>query len=291
VADDDSKTILGLDQAQKHLGLGSPGPKDADEAMAVQQFASFLIRTNYVKEVGKLIPLNWAAMSEKQLTAELAKLGEERITKMFMEKSELRQALKNRARSFSMIAACVVALIWIRDDLDQGRYGVAAAKFSATIGGAYALNRYFYGRDKSAVQIMAKHMGNYGRWLQGVARTNRWVNFLAVRLNAVLLLWSVRGLFMSGGLDGPNIPFDFIIPIDLSDKSTWRAPPQWALDLGCDFFYYLKDPNDPRLYSDVCLGVIRGSLLGAPKRLARRIGRIMVSSSEHRDPGRLWRGR
>jgi len=86
VADDDSKTILGLDQAQKHLGLGSPGPKDADEAMAVQQFAAFLIRTNYVKEVGKLIPLNWAAMSEKQLTAELAKLGEERITKMFMEK-------------------------------------------------------------------------------------------------------------------------------------------------------------------------------------------------------------
>jgi hypothetical protein len=71
---------------------------------------------------------------------------------------------------------------------------------------------------------MAKKMGNYGRWFQGVARTNPYVNYLTRRLKPALLVWDLKGLIMSSGsMDGPNIPFDFIEEIDIFDKSTRRS--------------------------------------------------------------------
>jgi hypothetical protein len=269
MSDKNNVRKLGWSQAGKHLDLQPPGVTDPQLALNVNQFAAYLIRTNYVIEVGKLITPAWAAMTEAQLTRYLAgKFTEEQLKKMFVKQSELRQLLKNRARNFTLVSAVVVALIWCKNDLDSGDYFGAGLKFSATVGGALALNYYFYGRDKSAATIMAGKMGNYGRWFQGVARTNRFVNFLARRLMPALLAWDLRGLLMSSGsMDGPNIPFDFIIEIDIFDKSTWAAPPSTGLDFGLDFFYFQKPTNQwPVGYQQVCLGVIRGSLVRAPKR-------------------------
>lgn len=263
------ENTLGWSQAKKHLDLEQPGVTHQQIALNVNQFAAYLIRTNYVIEVGKLITPAWAAMGEAQLTQYLTKkFTEEQLEKMFVRQSELRQLLKNRARNFTLLAAVVVALIWCKKDLDSGNYFGAGVKFSATVGGACALNYYFYGRDRSAATIMAKKMGNYGRWFQGVARTNPFVNFLARRLMPALLVWDLRGLIMSSGsMDGPNIPFDFITEIDIFDKSTWVAPPSTGLDFGLDFFYFQKHTTQwPVGYQQVCLGVIRGSLLRAPKR-------------------------
>lgn len=259
---------LGWAQAKKHLNLEKLGVTDQQVALNVNEFAAFLIRTNYVIEVGKLISPAWASMTEVELTKHLSKkFTEKQLETMFVKNSELRQLLKNLARKFSLIAAVVVALIWCKEDLDSGNYFGAGTKFTLTVGGALALNFYFYGRDKTAATIMAKHMGNYGKWFQGVARTNPFVNFLTRRLLPVLLVWDLRGLFMSGGLGGPNIPFDFIIEIDIFDKSTWREPPSTGLDFGLDFFYYQKPTKRwPVGHQEICLGVIRGSLFRAPKR-------------------------
>ena len=265
----DTDKLLGWSEAKKHLDLEKTDVSNQQIALNINEFAAFLIRTHYVIEVGKLITPAWAAMSEEQLTKYLSEtFTEKQLESMFSKQSELRQLLKNRARNFTLIAAVVVALIWCKKDLDEGNYFGAGVKFSATVGGACALNYYFYGRDKTAVEIMARRMGNYGRWFQGVARTNPFVNFLARRLMPALLMWDLRGILMSSGsMDGPNIPFDFIIEIDLFDKSTWRAPPSTGLDFGLDFFYYQKRTQRwPVGYQEVCLGVIRGSLLRAPKR-------------------------
>jgi hypothetical protein len=269
MSDQNDNKKLGWSQAKKHLDLEKPGVTDQQLALNVNEFAAYLIRTNYVIEVGKLITPAWAAMSEAQLTKYLAgKFTEEQLEKMFVKQSNLRQLIKNRARNFTLVSAVIVALIWCKTDLDSGNYFGAGVKFSTTVGGALALNYYFYGRDKSAATIMAKKMGNYGRWFQGVARTNRFANFLARRLMPALLAWDLRGLLMSSGsIDGPNIPFDFIIEIDIFDKSTWKAPPSTGLDFGLDFFYFQKSTKQwPVGYQQVCLGVIRGSLFRAPKR-------------------------
>jgi hypothetical protein len=269
--------LLGWQEAKKHLpgtqSLGA-GPTPLDEALTVQKVAALLIRTGYLKSIGKLIPLDWTVMTEAELTAWLsARFTEPELMAMFEEKSLLRQALKTRPRSFSLLAAVAVALIWCRDDLDKGAYWTAGAKFTGTVGGAYALNRYFYGRDKAATELMAEKMGNYGRWFQGVARGNRFVNFLTRRLTSFLLIWQLKDIFMSGGLDGPNIPFDFVIEIDLFDKATWqhKEPPSLGLDLGMNFFYYQMPTPEWRVgYQQICLGVVRGSLLRAPARGLRR---------------------
>jgi hypothetical protein len=257
--------LLGWTEARKHLRLSKDGEPVADN---VQEFAAWLIRTNYIVEVGKLIEAEWVMMSEAELTKHLAsKYSTQELEALFSKKSELRQLLKNRARNLSLFAAVAVGLVWAKEDLDRGDYGVAGLKFSGTIGGAYVLNRYFYGRDKEAAQIMARNMGNFGKWFQGVARTNPFVNVLARRVMPAMLIWDLRTVLMSGGIDGPNIPFDFVIHIDIFDRSTWRDPPETMLDLGMDFFYYQKPTSQwPVGHQQECLGVIRGSVLRAPKR-------------------------
>jgi hypothetical protein len=259
---------LGWHQAKKYFGPSPASQPDNQIAVTSQLFAAWLIRTNYVVEVGKLIDPTWVLMEERQLTAYLSqKLSKVQIEQLFAKKSELRLLLKKRARNFSIFAAVAIALIWCRDDLESGRYGQAGMKFTATVGGALALNYYFYRRDKTAAQIMSKNMGNFGKWFQGVARTNRFVNFLLRRVAPALLIWDMRGIIMSGGMDGPNIPFDFIIEIDIFDRATWRKPPDVMLDFGMDFFYYQKPTKQwPVGYQQVCFSVIRGSLLRAPKR-------------------------
>ena len=110
---DDQK--LGWSQAKKHLNLEKPGVSNQQLALNVNQFAAYLIRTNNVIEVGKLITPTWAAMSEAQLTKYLAgKFIEEQLEKMFVKQSNLRQLIKTRSRNFTLISAVVVALIWCK---------------------------------------------------------------------------------------------------------------------------------------------------------------------------------
>lgn len=263
--------FLGINKAKEYLDLEVPIRTPADNALTAQQLAAYLIRTNYVKEVGKLIPPAWVALEESALTNMLSKhFSEVQLEALFIEKAELRQLLKNRARNFSLISAVAIALIWCREDLDSGSYWMVGAKFSATAGGAYLMNRYFYGRDKTAIRIMQRNMGNFGKWFQGCARTNATVNFLARRLVPAMLIWDLRTFLMSSGPDGPNIPFDFIIEIDIFSSSVWPKPPQTGLDMGMDYFYYQEpDPLWQIGRQQLCLGVVRGSIIRGIK---RRIG-------------------
>lgn len=255
--------ILGWDKAKNHLNMQFPERTDTNDALNAQQFAAYLIRTNYVKEVAKLIPLNWTIMEEKALTEMLKKkFSESQLESMFLKKSELRQVLKNRARNFGLISAVAIALIWCRDDFDTGAYLNMGLKFSTTVGGALILNWYFKGRDKSATTIMKRNMGRFGKWFQGCARTNKAINFLARRLAPALLIWDLRGLLMSGGLNGPNIPFDFIVEVDMFDHTTWTNPPRVGLNAGLDYYYFQK--HSPQLKigrQQLCLGVVRGSIV------------------------------
>ena len=65
-------------------------------------------------------------MEEAELTAHLSKkFGQDGLVKLFERQSAMRQALKSQAWRASVIAAVVVALIWCKDDLDSGDYGIA----------------------------------------------------------------------------------------------------------------------------------------------------------------------
>lgn len=268
-------TPLGYKQAraylQNELGLKATDDNATfEEAKNAQQFAAYLIRTGYIIEVGNLIPPGWIAMTESELTALLkSKFTEKQLTELFLKKSAIRNQIKIRARNFSMIAAVAIALIWCREDLDSGEFLNAGLKFSATVGGTYLMNMYFYSRDKSALEIMKHNGRRFGKWFQGCARTNKIVNIFTTRITPALLAWDLRGWLMSGGYSGPNIPFDLISYIDIFDKSTWKSPPQRCLDLGLDFFYYQKSTARwPVGHQTVCLGIVRGSLL---KGIAKKV--------------------
>ena len=106
MSDQNDNQKLGWSQAEKHLDLEKPGVTNQQLALNVNEFAAYLIRTNYVIEVGKLITPKWAAMSEAQLTKYLTgKFTEEQLEKMFVKQSNLRQLIKNRARNFTLVSA------------------------------------------------------------------------------------------------------------------------------------------------------------------------------------------
>ena len=92
MSDADTEKILGWSEAKKHLNIGETGVSNQQIALNVNEFAAFLIRTNYVIEVGKLITPAWAAMSEEQLTKYLSEtFTEKQLESMFCKQSELRQ--------------------------------------------------------------------------------------------------------------------------------------------------------------------------------------------------------
>ncbi len=201
-------------------------------------FSSYLLRGRYIDQVATLLPGAWRSWNETQITAWLnERFTEEEVRVMFLEKYDVRAAIKLRFRKANIVMAVAIGLIWARDNIAEGEWGTAAAKVGGSAVTAWAFNRILFARDPSSAAIMASKGANWGRWFTGAARTNRVVNFLVRRVGAALLIWDLKDLFMSGGYGGPNIPFDLIQYIDIDDPSTWREPDQALLDLGFNLWY------------------------------------------------------
>jgi hypothetical protein len=120
---------------------------------------------------------------------------------------------------------------------------------------------------------MAAKGAEYGRWFQGAARSNKYVDFISRRLAKALLIWDMKDLLMSGGGGGPNIPFDLIETVDINDPATWTEPNQTLLDLGFNIWYRqaCTDAVPEACGPDLYVGKIEGSLLGG---LGRAIGML-----------------
>lgn len=230
----------------------------------VALFSSFLIRSGYIEQVANVIGPTWRAMSEAELTSELSKrFTETQLQEMFLEKYTERTVIKSRFRKFSIVSALVIGLIWARENVAQGEWGKAIAKVGGSTITAWLFNRLLYARDPAAVALLARAPGNFGRWFQGAARSNKAVNFLARDVAAWLLLWDLKDFFMSGGYGGPNIPFDIIYVIDIDDPTTWEEPSQTMLDLGFNIWYRQKEtPNHPEAAGgNVYLAKVEGSAI------------------------------
>jgi hypothetical protein len=210
-----------------------PTPYPSD----IAKLSVWLIRQGYIKEVSNLIPASWREMSEEQLTKELAsRFTEEQLMAKFGGVAAQRQAIKGMARKGGLIAAFVLGLIWARENVKHGDWGVAIAKVSATTISAALLNSALYARDKAAAQITARNAGRFGKWFQGAARTNRVVN----RLSELGVISVIATLSLSGGGEFPSIPWDIIYDIDIDNPSTWRPPSQRLLDYGFNIWYRQK---------------------------------------------------
>jgi hypothetical protein len=213
----------------------------------VALFSTFLIRNGYIERVSGLIGPAWRSMSEAELTAHLSqRFSERQLQEMFLEKYAERATIKAQFRKLSIVSALVVGLIWARENLAQGEWGPAIAKVGGSAITAWLFNRLLYARDPAAAALMARAPGNFGKWFQGAARSNRAVNFLVRDVARGLLLWDLKDIFMSGGYGGPNIPFDIIYTVDIDDPATWEEPSQVMLDLGFNIWYRQKEtPNHP----------------------------------------------
>lgn len=216
----------------QHSG-GSPMPYPTVAA----KLSAWLIRHGYVRQVTTLLPASWRSMSEQQLTRELAsRFTEDQLAVQFKGLAAERQALKDAARSRSLVAALVIGLIWARENVENNEWDKAIAKVSATTVSTVLINRALYARDKAAAQIMERNAGRFGKWFQGVARTNRFVN----RLSDLGIVSIAATLGLSGGGEFPSIPFDIIYDVDIDDPSTWRSPSQHLLDYGFNIWYRQK---------------------------------------------------
>ena len=151
---------------------------------------------------------------------------------------------------------------------------------------AYGLNKLLYARDKSAEELMAAKAGEYGRWFQGAARTNEFVNFFTRRVGKALLLWDLKDYLMSGGGGGPNIPFDIIETVDINDPTTWKPPNQTLLDWGLNLWYRqaCTDATPEACGMDLYLGKVEGSIT---KGVARFLG--LAASDDKRLKDHLYR--
>ena len=246
-------------------------------AYDVGRLSGWLIREGYIREVTDLLPTSWRGMSESQLTDYLSEnFTEAELEERFLRKYDRRQAIKDRVRKRNIVAALVVGVVWAQENIQEGEWGRATAKVTLAGLAGWAVNRLLYARDKSARSLMAAKGAAFGRWFQGAARTNRYVNLLA-RAGGWLALLEFRQAFMSGGYGGPNIPFDLIVEIDIDDPSTWTEPNQTLLDMGFNVWYQQAcTPDLPEACGEpLYVGVVYGSLL-------RGIGKLLDISTHER---------
>ncbi len=193
-------------------------------------------------------------MSEKELTAHLAlRYSERDLEQMFLMRYEDRLGVKTTFRRLNIVAALLIGLIWARENVKNGDWDEAFAKIAGSGGAAFAANKFLYARDATAEGIMASRAGNFGKWFQGAARSNRFVNFF---VKGNFLVSTVAPLLLSGPGGGrtPSIPWDLIMEIDINDEKTWREPPQALLDLGFNIYYCQEK-------TVTCFGYIEGSLI------------------------------
>ncbi len=234
-------------------------PKD------VALFTTYLLRSGYIRQVAGLLPPAWRTMSEAELTSWLSqRFTENELKAMFLEKYEARAAIKARFRKLNIVGAIVIGLIWAQNNITEGEWGTAAAKVGATGFTAWAFNKLLYARDPAAAAIMQRKALEFGRWFKGAARTNKVVNFLVRKVGTALLIWDLKDIFMSGGYDGPNIPFDLIVDIDIDDPSTWVEPDQTLLDFGFNIWYRQKCTTqrpETCVATPLYVGKIEGSAL------------------------------
>jgi len=176
-------------------------------------------------------------MSEEGLTKELAsQFTEDELVAKFEGLSAQRQSIKGVARKGGVISAFVIGLIWARENVKHDEWGSAIAKVSAATISAALLNRALYARDKTAAKIMEDNAGRFGKWFQGVARTNKFIN----RLSDLGMVSVAGTLGLSGGGELPSIPFDIIYDVDMDDPDTWKFPNQSLLDYGFNVWYRQK---------------------------------------------------
>jgi hypothetical protein len=248
----------------------SPPGSDQEAAYPADasRLAAFLLRSGYVEEVANLIGPNWRSMSEAELTEYLSKnFTEKELEEKFLATYAERTAIKAKYRGGNVIAAFVVGLIWARSNFAEGQWKEGIAKVTETTVASWLINRMLYARDPAAEAIMARAPLEFGRWFQGAARTNKFVNFLARDVARGLLIWDLKDFLMSGGGGGPNIPGDIIYVIDIDDPSTWEEPSQILLDLGFDIWYRQKEkPTRPA--TNMYLGKVEGSRLKGLSHLA-----------------------
>jgi hypothetical protein len=263
--------------------VGGPSPPWAPASeqetaypMDVGYLVTSLLRHGYIEQIAKLIGPTWRSMSEEQLTAYLSKhYTEKQVEAMFLEASAGRTAIKTQFRRANVIGAFVIGLIWARDNIAEGEWGKAIVKVSETTVAAWMVNRLLYARDPAAAALMAKAPGRFGKWLQGAARGNRLVNFLARDVARGLLIWDLKDLLMSGGGGGPNIPFDIIYNVDIDDPSTWNEPSQTMLDLGFNI-WYRQMPTPRRPQPNLYLGKVEGSMLKGLAKTAYAVGKAAI---------------
>lgn len=238
---------------------GSAEAPSASYPTDVAKLSAWLIRQGYIREVTKLISPDWRSMSEEGLTRELAsRFTEEELIAKFEGLSAQRQSIKGVARKGGVASAFVVGLIWARENIKHDEWGTAIAKVSAATISAALLNRVLYARDKSAAKIMADNAGRFGKWFQGVARTNKLIN----RLTDVGMVSVVAQIGLSGGGEYPSIPFDVIYDVDIDDPKTWRPPNQSLLDYGFNVWYRQKATA---AYPEAASGnVYLGTVYGVP---------------------------
>ncbi len=231
----------------------------------VALYTSYLIRGGYIKEVAGLIPEAWRTMKQEQLTKILSeKFSEKELRTMFFDKYEARAAVKARFRKYNLVAAIAIGLIWAKDNIAEGEWDTAAAKVGGSGVAAYAFNKLLYARDLSAEAIMKRKGKEFGRWFQRAAGTSKGFNFLIRRVGAALLIWDLKDLLMSGGMGGPNIPFDLIVEIDIDDPGTWSEPNQTLLNLGFNIWYEQKCTEKRKeacTATPLYLAKVEGSLL------------------------------
>lgn len=237
-------------------------PGDATYTQDIALFSSYLIRSGYIRQVEGILPPTWRAMSEESLTKFLSDhYTEAEIRQKFLEAYTERSAIKATFRKANIVAALVIGLVWARENIRHGEWAEAAAKVTGPLFAAFVLKRLLAMRDPTMAEIMARRAGLFGRWLQGAARSNKFVSFLAKDLARGLLIWDLRTIFMSGGYGGPNIPFDLITEIDIDDPRTWHEPDQTLLDFGFSIWFQQKcTPNHPEACgTPVYLGRVEGS--------------------------------
>jgi hypothetical protein len=140
-------------------------------------YINFFLRGEYVQRTAKLVKPEWVRMSDAELTAELkSKMTQEEVEAIYLPLSAKRQIIKNRIRGYGYVRAIVIAMIWARDDISKGDWEAVAAKGAALVGGTWLFNMTVYARDTTPAEIMSLNQGNYGKWLRGTGRTNRYFN-------------------------------------------------------------------------------------------------------------------
>lgn len=243
---------------------GLPFPPDSESAqldpMDLTRFTSWLVREGYIQAVEGLLTPAWRQMSEVELTRLLAStFTEEELKRQFLELYPERVAIKARFRKYNIIAAMVVGLFWARENVEQGDWSTAIAKFGGVTLTAVVLNKLLYARDASSAAILTAKAGRFGAWFQGVARANAFVNRW-VRLG---LIADIAEMSLSGGGQYPSIPWDIIYDIDIEDPSTWQEPSSTLLNLGFNIWYRQAcTPTIPEACGgNLFLGRVEGSLI------------------------------